>query len=902
MTRRIIADCKRTVLAALAVGGTLAVMAAGPQASAQGLTYVDADDLAGNFGPLAAVNSGAAVADDLLWGYRAFGANNTLFESGITEDSPTLNQTLTGLTPGKSYDLYGVFWTDKDENWTMQAGTSAGNLMLSSWRGGSLAGAGVPGAQAGITAGAAVWSVVPPPTSEGTIFTQRPADPLVMLLAKAGTATANGAGNLDVFIDDRSVTGGTGGGTRTWFDGVAYVDAGTAIALTASIDRANGALTISNPTSETFHIKAITLDSPAGALSVDNWTPVSGRLDGNGNMSFDPHPWNIIPPATTPLATQLAEEEDAAGGGSGGALTSGGGSISLGNVWVRSPFEDVRLSLTLSDDRLVLMSPTFSGDAVVRGDFDFNGAIDLADFEILRANLHTNTTGQTPAGAYTSGDITGDGAVNFNDFVAFRTAYDNANGVGSFAQIAAAVPEPAGGALLLVGAAALVRQARRRRLSVAVAALVCAVAASGAQAQTLLKIDVDARAGDSTAGPDGDNTVPGFSSFTMDPGLTGVLDGATGNINGYDISIVAVNGAGEPQLGIDDRDRATPTTAPTLNQLYDDFIFVATGAGEGGGVDVTIQGGALQPNTPYTFSLYSFDTGSTGTTRTANWLDGNRQDVLSFTTSFIGTASPTADDQYKFNGIALADESGRLFLKGRNTTPLTADGGVNPGVFLNGIELSPFTGLILEVNVTSGALSIRNEHTAPIDLSYYEIRSNAGSLNPAGWNSLDDGEGGDPVGTGWDEAGGSSANILSEVNLTSLLSLAASGGSANLGLGFAAGGTQDLSFLYAAPGETSLSPGFVRFVTGGGGGHPADFNGDGTVNAADLTVWRSAFGTNANGDADNDGDSDGNDFLIWQRSLGATGASGSVAAVPEPSSLALAILVGGVLAGKRRRR
>jgi hypothetical protein len=40
-----------------------------------------------------------------------------LFESGSTEDSPTLNQTLTGLTPGKSYDLYGVFWTDKDENW-----------------------------------------------------------------------------------------------------------------------------------------------------------------------------------------------------------------------------------------------------------------------------------------------------------------------------------------------------------------------------------------------------------------------------------------------------------------------------------------------------------------------------------------------------------------------------------------------------------------------------------------------------------------------------------------------------------------------------------------------------------------------------------------------------------------
>jgi hypothetical protein len=50
-----------------------------------------------------------------------------------------------------------------------------------------------------------------------------------------------------------------------------------------------------------------------------------------------------------------------------------------------------------------------------------------------------------------------------------------------------------------------------------------------------------------------------------------------------------------------------------------------------------------------------------------------------------------------------------------------------------------------------------------------------------------------------------------------------------------------------------------------------DFNNSGTVDANDLTAWKTAFGQNAGGDADKDGDTDGNDFLIWQRSVGTTG-------------------------------
>ena len=79
--------------------------------------------------------------------------------------------------------------------------------------------------------------------------------------------------------------------------------------------------------------------------------------------------------------------------------------------------------------------------------------------------------------------------------------------------------------------------------------------------------------------------------------------------------------------------------------------------------------------------------------------------------------------------------------------------------------------------------------TLPFDLSYYEIRSTAGALNLTNWTSFDDQENGDPVGTAWEEAGGSSANILSETNFFGKTTLSSSS-SAGLGFGFNIGGAR----------------------------------------------------------------------------------------------------------------
>jgi len=65
---------------------------------------------------------------------------------------------------------------------------------------------------------------------------------------------------------------------------------------------------------------------------------------------------------------------------------------------------------------------------------------------------------------------------------------------------------------------------------------------------------------------------------------------------------------------------------------------------------------------------------------------------------------------------------------------------------------------------------------------------------------------------------------------------------------------------------------------------PGDFDGDGDVDSEDLSDWETNYG---------DGDTDGADFLAWQRNLtgpAALAAASSSTAVPEPSSIFMAML------------
>ena len=234
----------------------------------------------------------------------------------------------------------------------------------------------------------------------------------------------------------------------------------------------------------------------------------------------------------------------------------------------------------------------------------------------------------------------------------------------------------------------------------------------------LLAVDVNDRTAADTP-----NSVAGFESFVLSGTTATVSTPTTQTIGAYTVKIApfddmmdentVTEGVQDTAGVLDDRDRTTPTDGGsfTFAQIYDDFVFAQTGNGPTGGMDLTISGGTLVPNTPYRVAIYAFDTGSTAAPqpRSATWLDGNNASALIVNTSFSGADLPTTDDQYRFAGTALTDASGVLRLLGRNTTPNGTNGATSIGVFLNGFEIDviPEPGSLVLVAAAAATLLLR---------------------------------------------------------------------------------------------------------------------------------------------------------------------------------------------------
>jgi len=92
---------------------------------------------------------------------------------------------------------------------------------------------------------------------------------------------------------------------------------------------------------------------------------------------------------------------------------------------------------------------------------------------------------------------------------------------------------------------------------------------------------------------------------------------------------------------------------------------------------------------------------------------------------------------------------------------------------------------------------------------------------------------------------------------------------------------------------------WITLITSGGAGLPGDYSGNGTVDAADYTIFRDNLGDNSSvlgGNGSGAATVVQADYDLWKQNFGSSG-TGSSAAVPEPYGIFLLVLGLSVLCG-----
>jgi hypothetical protein len=215
----------------------------------------------------------------------------------------------------------------------------------------------------------------------------------------------------------------------------------------------------------------------------------------------------------------------------------------------------------------------------------------------------------------------------------------------------------------------------------------------------LLALDVNDR--QNTTG----TTEPGFVSFIINSNVSpsAIQTQATTRVHGS-ITVTVSNTA---PYGYDDRLRTTPTNngAFTESLLLRDFIFSRDDTGTGG-LDVTLSG--LAPNLAHRFTIWSFDTSSTGN-RVSDWWANGVPMISNY--SFSGANLPSSNGQYRFSFDTSSDNAGRILVSGRRD-PASA----TFGVFLNALRVDTLTA----VPATNGlaALMLSNNATAYLRIPF----------------------------------------------------------------------------------------------------------------------------------------------------------------------------------------
>jgi hypothetical protein len=309
---------------------------------------------------------------------------------------------------------------------------------------------------------------------------------------------------LDGFVVDDPwqsvrVASDVGAETFVTVDNLVIADSATDVGLTTApganvtINRATGEISLSAPSSVS-NVVGYTLRSNAGGFNQSLWNTIDGRdaTDATppGNGSVDNDNWEVLSAGDS--TTDLSEFTFDPTPGDGLTLTST--PLSLGNAWFGTPFEDVFATITVDDNGTMVplaVDVSYVGSAIVAGDLNGDGSIDLDDWSAFKAGQGVVNAGMTDVAAYRLGDMDGNGQHDLNDFDLFAEAFDTANGAGSLATALASVPEPASVGLLLgmVGLAYGLRRRAGTAASVVLVTLALVAMSSPAEAVILAQDD-----------------------------------------------------------------------------------------------------------------------------------------------------------------------------------------------------------------------------------------------------------------------------------------------------------------------------------------------------------------------------------------------------------------------------
>ena len=226
--------------------------------------------------------------------------------------------------------------------------------------------------------------------------------------------------------------------------------------LYMEVDRDTGSAKLVNDLSPKNMI-LYQIGSAKGALNSTGWAPITNNGDQDSGATIDPDDlWQI----NMQTNTNLSEQIQAGGAGNGAVFDSD--DIPLGNIWTKSPFEDVQFTMTYLDASFIeqqLSVPVFfvngPDDAPFsRSDFNLDGDVNTSDYLILRANHLKNLGGTLHIDTFDLGDVNGDLVNNYLDFRIFKADFIAANGAAAFESMVAslgAVPEPSSVSLFVLG-------------------------------------------------------------------------------------------------------------------------------------------------------------------------------------------------------------------------------------------------------------------------------------------------------------------------------------------------------------------------------------------------------------------------------------------------------------------